>query len=79
MTELAFTAADVNARSGDYETALRWLDVGRATGPHPPARVRAAPRPVAARTAADRQGLTTRGLRAGYTGSGVVIALQSSP
>ena len=27
VTELAFTAADVNARSGDYETALRWLDV----------------------------------------------------
>jgi sulfide:quinone oxidoreductase len=26
-TELAFTAANVNARSGDYETALRWLDV----------------------------------------------------
>ena len=26
MTELAFTAANVNARSGDYETALRWLD-----------------------------------------------------
>ena len=26
VTELAFTAANVNARSGDYETALRWLD-----------------------------------------------------
>ena len=26
VTELAFTAADVNARTGDYEAALRWLD-----------------------------------------------------
>jgi hypothetical protein len=27
VTDLAFTAANANARSGDYEGALRWLDV----------------------------------------------------
>jgi sulfide:quinone oxidoreductase len=32
VTELAFTAANVNARSGDYETALRWLDVAEQLG-----------------------------------------------
>jgi hypothetical protein len=37
----AFAWADTHARLGDYEYAIKWLDVGARLGGRPPARVNA--------------------------------------